>query len=668
MIRAVLIAMLLQASTAPRQPTAKAIVSGVVLNGGTGEPVANVRVSLAKMNVPLGPFGQMIASDRPPFEITFSAEMLSLMSNEMSSAVRDGAPETAAQNAALKALPLSVIEEVIVGVTGSLSVVPKSSPPVMTDDRGRFTFNDVEPGSYRLIFASAGFSKRDYGQRTDAGEGVPLTLERGQAKTDIVMRLMPVGAISGRIRNAAGQPVAGVPVQLLRFQYDENGKRSMKRAAATQTNDRGDYRMYYLSPGRYFLSVGNEAGSTRAEDGPTGAPGLEGLLFGGGYFTPNRIPQNYALTYYPGTLDMSSASALDFQAGADLRNIDLLVDVQKPYRIRGRVVDPRSGRPPREVELSVVVETVDRDPRAMLLAVGLGANGRYNPVDGTFEIPNVAPGSYSITATTPNPGSSNPPDLSALSPAERNAFFRTQMEEQRAQPRASAFVTITSANIEGVVLTLGTGYSIPGRFRLEPNAGNPTVQWEFLRAWLNSPTMSMINSIESLPQPTKADGTFRANHVLPGEYSLSVAGLPPGFYVKDARLGETDALNARLHLSGTISNSLDILISPNVGSIAGVAVDASGQPAPGAQVVLIPTRNRQRTELFKPVVADSTGHFAIPDIAPGEYTLAAWDSIEPYAFFDPELMVQAERQGKAIRVTESSNQAVNVTSIAAPGR
>jgi hypothetical protein len=428
--------------------------------------------------------------------------------------------------------------------------------------------------------------------------------------------------------------------------------------------------MYYLSPGRYYLSVGNQAGSTRPEDGPVGVTaGLESLLFGDGYFTPNRIPQNYAFTYYPGTADMRSASAIDLQPGADLRNIDLLVDVQKPYRIRGRVVDPTSGRPPKNVEFSVVVETTDRDPRAMLLSMGLGANGHYNSADGAFEIPNIAPGSYSITATLPVPASSvPPPDLSGLSPAERSAFFRAEMENLRAQPRASTVVTLTNADIEGVVLALGTGISIPGRFRIEPNTGNASVQWEFLRAWLNSPTMGMLNSVDGLPQPTGADGTFRANHVLPGEYSLSVVGVPPGFYVKEARLGETDVLNAPLHLSGPTSNSLDIVVSPRVGSIEGMAVDASGQPLPGAQVVLIPTRNRHRTELFRPVAADSTGRFSIPSIAPGEYTLAAWDAIEPYAFFDPELMAQAERQGKNVRVAESSKQSVNITSIAAPGR
>jgi hypothetical protein len=42
----------------------------------------------------------------------------------------------------------------------------------------------------------------------------------------------------------------------------------------------------------------------------------------------------------------------------------------------------------------------------------------------------------------------------------------------------------------------------------------------------------------------------------------------------------------------------EILIVPNVGSLDGVT-------EAGAQVVLIPTRNRERTELFRPVTADT---------------------------------------------------------------
>jgi hypothetical protein len=98
------------------------------------------------------------------------------------------------------------------------------------------------------------------------------------------------------------------------------------------------------------------------------------------------------------------------------------------------------------------------------------------------------------------------------------------------------------------------------------------------------------------------------------------------------------------------------VISPNVGTVEGAT-------EPGALVVLIPARNRERTELFRPITADSAGHFNIPNVAPGEYTLVAWESIEPFSFFDPSLIQIAETQGKALRVEESSKQTVSVTAI-----
>src|SRR5204863_9734661 len=91
--------------------------------------------------------------------------------------------------------------------------------------------------------------------------GVPLTLTPAQVKTDIVMRTMPVSAVSGLIRDNIGQPAAGVPVRLFRMVYDENGKRNIQNVASISTNDRGEYRMFYLTPGRYYVSAGMPPGT-----------------------------------------------------------------------------------------------------------------------------------------------------------------------------------------------------------------------------------------------------------------------------------------------------------------------------------------------------------------------------------------------------------------------
>ena len=77
---ALAISLILQAPPAavPRAET-PASISGVVVNGTTNEPIANVRVSLARTDAALGAFGQMIASERPPGEATLPGELLAAM-------------------------------------------------------------------------------------------------------------------------------------------------------------------------------------------------------------------------------------------------------------------------------------------------------------------------------------------------------------------------------------------------------------------------------------------------------------------------------------------------------------------------------------------------------------------------------------------------------------
>jgi hypothetical protein len=152
----------------------------------------------------------------------------------------------------------------------------------------------------------------------------------------------------------------------------------------------------------------------------------------------------------------------------------------------------------------------------------------------------------------------------------------------------------------------------------------------------------------------------------PGPYKLSVTELPPGFYVKEARFGRDDVLNAPLHLIGSDRNPLlDIVISGNGGTLEGVAVDGRGRPVPLAQVVLVPEQSRERADFFKSAFADTDGRFTLAGIPPGDYKLVAWEALERYGFFAPERLRQAADQGQLIHIAESSMQTANVTPIPA---
>jgi len=68
------------------------------------------------------------------------------------------------------------------------------------------------------------------------------------------------------------------------------------------------------------------------------------------------------------------------------------------------------------------------------------------------------------------------------------------------------------------------------------------------------------------------------------------------------------------------------------------------------------------------VTADVNGRYSMPSVAPGDYILAAWEALEPNAFFDPIAIRQAEASGKTLRVGERSTQTVNVSAIPVSAR
>jgi hypothetical protein len=122
-------------------------------------------------------------------------------------------------------------------------------------------------------------------------------------------------------------------------------------------------------------------------------------------------------------------------------------------------------------------------------------------------------------------------------------------------------------------------------------------------------------------------------------------------------MGDVDALEAGLDTSQGAAGTLEITISGNGGQIEGTAADSKQKPASGAVVALVPDDpRRERLMLFKTTVTDTTGHFSITGVAPGEYKLFAWEQIEEGAYQDPEFLKPYENQGQAVTIREGSRE------------
>src|SRR5262245_24474098 len=141
------------------------------------------------------------------------------------------------------------ISKAIVTITGAGRSQTFSAT---TTTGGQFSFQNLEPGQYRLSATRSGYVRMEYGARTPNRPGLPITLNAGQKLTDVVLPLMPAGTISGRVYERDGEPLANVSVEALKYSYQE-GQRVLNVVQNARTNDLGEYRLFWLQPGQYFI-------------------------------------------------------------------------------------------------------------------------------------------------------------------------------------------------------------------------------------------------------------------------------------------------------------------------------------------------------------------------------------------------------------------------------
>ncbi len=248
----------------------------------------------------------------------------------------------------------------------------------VTDIGGQFEIRGIDPGRYRLLVIRNGFITQEYGQRTPNDPGILVTLSAGQDLKDLLFRLLPSAVISGRIQNENGEPLPWVRVSALRAGYFR-GKRTLYNEVTVVTNDLGEYRLFGLRPGRYFVSATYRAGQRLEADE------LEEYSEDGG-------KSGSVTTYYSSTPDPARATALHIKPGDEISATDVLLEPTTSYSIRGHVINLGGRRNGANITLALEAR-----------ATGLGwsvpsRQAQVDKPDGAFEIQGVLPGSYLLTA------------------------------------------------------------------------------------------------------------------------------------------------------------------------------------------------------------------------------------------------------------------------------
>ena len=80
-----------------------------------------------------------------------------------------------------------------------------------------------------------------------------ITAKRKWSDSPIIFELDPAATATGRVLDTLGEPISNVLIDALRRTFDVRGNPRLTRVAAALTDDRGEYRIFWLDPGNYFL-------------------------------------------------------------------------------------------------------------------------------------------------------------------------------------------------------------------------------------------------------------------------------------------------------------------------------------------------------------------------------------------------------------------------------
>lgn len=484
---------------------------------------------------------------------------------------------------------------------------PPPSAAIATDATGRFTFEGLQPGSYRLGAQKPGFLTTQYGARRGGTRGTPIQLDPG-AEKQVEFKILPQGVIAGRVVDEDGDPVANVEVTANRL---TQSTRNQGPSPSTQTNDLGEFRLPNLPTGKYYV-MANFVGRRFGERLQIAKAATE--------------ERDYAPTYFPGSLDTASAAVLEVAPGREVSGIQIPLQKTAVFRVRGKVI-VNSGAPQ---NLSVFLAPKRRGGGMGGMGggffgrgMGPGAFSRVRP-DGAFEITGVRPGAYNLTATAMDRG----PRSMGRSPIE------------------------VSGDIDNAVVTISPPISLNGSIKVEGVSETNFTSGRVLIRMTESMGPGDFGS------QVGTDGTFKIENLRPEKGIVIPFNFPDNLYLRSVRLAN-QPVTGELDLS-TVANgaALQLTFSQGAATVEGT-VKEKDQPAAGIQVSILPDpMDPASAWRIKQATTDPNGAFTITGLAPGDYRVYALTESTPAADLDPEFLKSYITQSAKVTLKENAREHV----------
>ena len=516
-------------------------------------------------------------------------------------------------------------------------VMPKVAT---TDNEGAYEFRDLPAGRFTITATKSGFVTVGYGQTRPFESGKPIDLAEGQVldRADITM---PKGSvIAGRILDEFGEPVADASVSALRSTWSNGRRRLQATGRAALTNDLGQYRIYGLPPGEYYVSATLRGSQEMMVMEMAAVAAVRtGVAAAGGSEPPRS---GYAPTYYPGTPNGSEAQRLSVALGQEAQNTDFALVPVRLARISGTVIGS-DGRP----LAGVMVNAVPRSSGVTNVLFPSGGTSRTDQ-SGNFTINGVAPGEYTLNAQGAQTITSTGDGGNTMVFTMRRSVGGGDGESEF----GSIPLSVAGDDLANVVIATSKGTSASGRVTYE---GGSAPSRNTLRISAASPDadgpMMLIGGSSSVT----AEGTFQLRG-LAGPRVFRVTNVPAGWVLKAIRHNGTDITDEEIHINPAQPiTGLEVVLTNRTTEVSGT-VKAGNDPASDYTVVIFSDDPAKWAVPMTRHVASArpsqTGRFEIKNLPAGSYYAVALEYIPQGDWNDPDVLDRLRTRAERFSLDE----------------
>jgi hypothetical protein len=482
----------------------------------------------------------------------------------------------------------------------------------VTDVNGRFTIRNAAGGDYRVIVQAEGYFKPADDTPSSTIVGKDIYVFEGQEVGGLIFEMTPGSTISGRVQSTDGERLPLAPVEALQPNY-VSGRMTLQQVKSTLTDDLGEYRLFWLPPGDYYLRALYKASSAER-------------------------PERYPPVFFPGVEDEQVAPLVSVTPAAEASAVDVRVSTTPigGVNISGRITDSELTQ--REVTAVYVV------PRDRTVTLGTDtadafANEASDRADGQFLIRGVPAGEYNL--------------------------FPVVKDDDDNLRTVRIPVTVEDKAIEGVIVALTPAVPLRGRVTLD---GNPLGGSVTLTSRDGLPGV-LLGASNTSATPAEArltapvdplTGEFVFERVNPGLYSLrpTLSADVADAYIADLRQNEKSVFDSGISVGAEAPDAVELVIRTEGGTVSGTVFDSTLiRPLARATVALVPDGLRRRNlALYRTAVSLPDGTFNLTGVAPGSYKLYAWQAVTSGAWENDAFLRKYEDRSVPLVVGQAANR------------